>query len=85
MQNLTPNDFSIVVDHPSGAGHVLDGVIASASAPLLPGEKQADYSDMAVRVVKRQTRGIRSKNSWSATSQISLGKFFAFGAPRPEC
>jgi hypothetical protein len=52
MQNLTPNDFSIVVNHPSGTGDVLDRVIASTPAPLLPGEKQADYTDMAVRVVR---------------------------------
>jgi hypothetical protein len=52
MQNLKPTQFSAVVDRPSAVSDVLDRVVTIAPAPLLPGEKQADYSDVAVRVVK---------------------------------
>ena len=52
MQNLKPTHFSAVADHPSAVGDVLDRVVTIATAPLLPGEKQADYSDVAVRIVR---------------------------------
>jgi len=52
MQNLKPTHFSAVADHPSALGDALDRVVTIAPAPLLPGEKQADYSDVAVRVVR---------------------------------
>jgi hypothetical protein len=52
MQNLKPTRFSAVADHPSAVSDVLDRVVAIAPAPLLPGEKQADYADVAVRVVR---------------------------------
>jgi hypothetical protein len=52
MQNLKPTQFSAVVDRPSAVSDVLDRVVTIAPAPLLPGEKQADYSDVAVRIVR---------------------------------
>jgi hypothetical protein len=52
MQNLKPTLPSTVDNHPSGVSDVLDHVIAIAPAPLLPGEKQADSVDLAVRVVR---------------------------------
>ena len=52
MQNLKPTLPSTVDNHPSGVSDVLDHVIAIAPAPLLPGEKQADYVDLAVRIVR---------------------------------
>ena len=52
MTNLKPAQFSAVVDRPSAVSEVLDRVVTIAPAPLLPGEKKADYSDVAVRVVK---------------------------------
>jgi hypothetical protein len=52
MQNLKPTQFSAVINRPSAVSDVLDRVVTIAPAPLLPGEKQADYSDVAVRVVR---------------------------------
>jgi hypothetical protein len=52
MQNLKSTHFSAVACHPSAASDVLDRVVANAPAPLLLGEKQADYSDVAVRIVR---------------------------------
>jgi hypothetical protein len=52
MQNLKSTHFSAVADHPSALSDALDRVVTIAPAPLLPGEKQADYSDVAVRVVR---------------------------------
>jgi hypothetical protein len=45
MQNPKPTQFSAVAD-------ALDRVVTVAPAPLLPGEKQADYADVAVRIVR---------------------------------
>jgi hypothetical protein len=52
MQNIKPTHFSVVADHPSAVSDVLDRVVTIAPAPLLPGEKQADYAEVAVRIVK---------------------------------
>src|ERR1700729_3224146 len=52
MQNLKPTQFSVVADHPSAVSDVLDRVVTIAPAPLLPGEKQADYAEVALRIVK---------------------------------
>ena len=52
MQNLKPTHFSAVAGHSSAVSDVLDRVVTIAPAPLLTGEKQADYSDVAVRVVR---------------------------------
>jgi hypothetical protein len=47
MQNTKLAPLSLA----SPAGHVLDRVIAIAPAPLLPGEKEADYATFAGRIV----------------------------------
>jgi hypothetical protein len=52
MQNLKPTQFSAVADHPTAVSDALDRVVTIAPAPLLPGEKQADCADVAVRVVR---------------------------------
>ena len=52
MQNVKPNDLACVSDQLSQVNNVIDRVVAIAPAPLLPGENQADYADVAVRVVK---------------------------------
>ena len=52
MQNLKPTHFSVVADHPSALSAVLDRVVAIAPAPLLPGEKETDYAEVALRIVK---------------------------------
>ena len=52
MQSLKPNNFSVAPKHPSAVFDLLDRVVAIAPTPLLPGEKQADYIDMALRIVK---------------------------------
>jgi hypothetical protein len=52
MQSLKPTRLSAVADHPSAVSDVLDRVVSIAPAPLLPGEKQADYAELALRSVK---------------------------------
>ena len=52
MQNLKPTHFSAVADHPSAVSDVLDRVVKIAAAPLRPGEKQADYAEVALRIVR---------------------------------
>ena len=52
MQNLKPNHFSAVADHPSAVGDVLDRVVTIAPPPLLPSEKKADYAEVALRIVR---------------------------------
>ena len=52
MQNLKPTQFSAVADQPSAVSDVLDRVVTIAPAPLLPGEKQADYAEVALRIVR---------------------------------
>jgi hypothetical protein len=52
MQNLKRTHFSAVADHPSAVSDVLDRVVTIAPSPLLPGEKQADYAEIALRIVK---------------------------------
>ncbi len=51
MQNIgRPQVSPVLVVRPPG-GDVLDRVIAIAPAPLLPGEKEADYANLVERVV----------------------------------
>jgi hypothetical protein len=50
MQNLKPTQFSAVADHAKAVTDVLDLVVSIAPAPLLPGEKQADYAEVALRL-----------------------------------
>jgi hypothetical protein len=52
MQNLKPTHFSVVADHPSAVSDVLDRVVAIAPAPLLPGEKETNYTDVALQIVR---------------------------------
>ena len=52
MRNLKPTHLSAVGDHSSAVSDILDRVVTIAPAPLLPGEKQADYADVAVRIVR---------------------------------
>ena len=52
MQNLKPARFSAAADHPSGVTDVLDRVVTIAPAPLLPGERQVDYAEVALRIVR---------------------------------
>jgi len=52
MQNLKPTHFSVVADHPSAVSDVLDRVVGIAPAPLLPSEKETDYAEFALAIVK---------------------------------
>ena len=52
MQNVKPTDLPCVTDHLSLVNAVTNRVVAIAPAPLLPGQNQADYADVAARVVK---------------------------------
>jgi hypothetical protein len=52
IQNLKPTHLSAVTDHSSAVSHVFDRVVTIAPAPLLPGEKQDDYADVALRIVR---------------------------------
>jgi hypothetical protein len=51
MQNRKPTQFSAVVDRPSAVSDVVDRVVGIAPAPLLPGEREADYVNVIARVV----------------------------------
>ncbi len=51
MQNTKPLPPSMVATTGSSPISILDRVIAIAPAPLLPGEKQADYATIAARIV----------------------------------
>ena len=52
MQNIKPTDLAPAVEHLSQIGAAVNRVVAIAPAPLLPGEKQADYAELALRIVK---------------------------------
>ena len=51
MQNTQPLPPSMVATTGSSPISILDRVIAIAPAPLLPGEKEADYATSAARIV----------------------------------
>jgi hypothetical protein len=51
MQNLKPTHLSAVADHPWAVSDVVDRVVRIAPAPLLPGEREADYVNLTARVV----------------------------------
>jgi hypothetical protein len=51
MQNIKPTHFPVVADHPSAVSDVVDRVVGIAPAPLLPGEREADYVNLIARVV----------------------------------
>ena len=83
MQNVRPTDLAPAAEHLSPVSGAIDRVIAIAPAPLLPGEKQADYAERGSGDRQEpHSRGMRLRNFLSATSSISLGKFFAFGVSR---
>jgi hypothetical protein len=52
MQNVRPTDLPSAANHLSLVSGAINRVTTLAPAPLLPGEKQADYADVAVRIVK---------------------------------
>ena len=52
MQNVRSTDLAPAAEHSSPVSSAIDRVVAIAPAPLLPGEKQADYADVAVRIVR---------------------------------
>jgi hypothetical protein len=52
MQNVTPTDFIGATDHLSPVSTAMKRVVAIAPQPLLPGEKEADYAEVALRIVK---------------------------------
>jgi hypothetical protein len=52
MQNARPTDLASAAERLSPVGDAINRVIALAPAPLLPGEKQADYAGVAARIVK---------------------------------
>jgi hypothetical protein len=52
VQNVKPTDLPCVSDRISQVSDVIDRIVAIAPAPLLPGENQADYADVAARFVK---------------------------------
>jgi hypothetical protein len=51
MQNIKPTHFPVVADHPSAVSDVVDRVVGIAPAPLLPGEREANYVNVIARVV----------------------------------
>jgi hypothetical protein len=51
MQNVKPTDLAPAADHPSPVSAAINRVVAIAPAPLLPGEKEADYAKIAGRIV----------------------------------
>ncbi len=51
MQNTKPPSLSLTLTVGSPTAKVLDRVIAIAPAPLPPGEEEADYAEVAVRLV----------------------------------
>jgi hypothetical protein len=52
VQNVKPNNLPSAVNQPAPVSDVLDRVVAIAPAPLLPGEKQADSAEVALRIVR---------------------------------
>jgi len=52
MRNFKPTDLPCVSDHLSPVSAVINRLAAIAPAPLLPGEKEADYAEFALAIVK---------------------------------
>ena len=52
MQNVKPTDLPCVSDHLSPVSAVINRLAAIAPAPLLPGEQEADYAELALAIVK---------------------------------
>jgi hypothetical protein len=51
MHNTKPPSLSLRSTAASAAANAVNRVIAIAPAPLLPGEEEADYAEVAVRLV----------------------------------
>ena len=52
MRNFKPTDLPCVSDHLSPVSAVVNRVVSIAPAPLLPGEQEADYAELALAIVK---------------------------------
>ena len=52
MQNVRPADLASAADHLSPVSAVINRALAIAPAPLLPGEQETDYAEVALRIVK---------------------------------
>jgi hypothetical protein len=52
MQNVKPTNLPHAAEQLSPVGAAIDRIVAIAPAPLLPGEKQADYAEVAMRIVR---------------------------------
>jgi hypothetical protein len=52
MQSVRPDDLPSAVNQPSPVSGAIDRVVTIAPAPLLPGEKETDYAEIALRIVK---------------------------------
>jgi hypothetical protein len=52
MPNVRPTGVPSAADQPSPVSSAIDRVVAIAPAPLLPGEKHAEYADLAARIVR---------------------------------
>ena len=85
MQNVKPTDLPCVSDHLSPVGAIINRVVAIAPAPLLPGENQADYVDVAARVVKA-AKPRDAIEEFLVRDVIDLiWEVFACAEPRQEC
>ena len=80
---VNPTQFSAVADRPSALSDVLDRVVTIAPAPLLSGEKQADYAEVALRIV-RSAKPRDAIEEFLIRDVVDLTwRFFAFGASKP--
>ena len=62
MQNVKPTDLPCVTEHLSAVSSAISRVVEIAPAPLLPGEKETDYAEVALRDRQsRYGRGMRSR------------------------
>jgi hypothetical protein len=52
MQNVRPTNLAPATEHVPPVSGTVNRVIAVAPAPLLPGEKQADYANVVAGIVK---------------------------------
>jgi hypothetical protein len=55
MQNVKPTDLPCVTEHLSPLSSAISRVVGIAPAPLLPGEKETEYAEVALRIVKAAT------------------------------
>jgi hypothetical protein len=55
MQNVKPTDLPCVTEHLSTVSSAISRVVGIVPAPLLPGEKETDYAEVALRIIKAAT------------------------------